>query len=254
MPLLSRLAASSAKGYGLGNLRTINLTISSSIANINLYALAGNPSSAVILNVIINSGVSVYSTSATNPSLTTGNLSSGSKIYLINNGNIIGAGGQGGSVSTNAVEGNSGYIGQVGGTAILTTVPTIITNNGVVAGGGGGGHGINYTSFYDNSYGAGGGGAGYNAGTGGSPTTRGQAGGNGQSFATFGVAAVGGAGGFDGTSSQNGGKGGAIGIAATDYNGTSNLGTNNNGLAGYYINGSSNTTWLVNGTRLGRTV
>jgi hypothetical protein len=253
MPLISRRASNSANGYGLGNISTINLIISSSTANVNLYTLAGSPSSAVILNVTINSGVSVYSTSATSPSLTVGSLSSGSKIYIINNGNIVGAGGQGGSVNNTAAEGNSGYIGQVGGTAILTTVPMIITNNGVVSGGGGGGHGTTY-GFYDNSYGAGGGGAGYNAGTGGSPTTRGQAGGTGQSFATYGVDAVGGAGGFDGTSSANGGRGGSLGQNATDYNGTSNSGTNNNGLAGYYINGSAYTTWLVNGTRLGRTV
>lgn len=117
--------------------------ISSDAANINLYTLAGSPSNALRLKVIINSGVNVYSSTPTSPSLSAVSFPTGSQILLINNGNIEGAGGAAGR---GADYGGAGGNGTAGGTALYTEVPITIQNNGSIYGGGGGGGGGGYYS------------------------------------------------------------------------------------------------------------
>lgn len=121
-------AASSGKEY----------RISADINNLTLSSLfsASEWGSGGTKTVIIDPGVTIGSTNPANPSLATGTLSGGQSlggtIKLINNGNIYGAGGNGGSSSA----------GGVGGTALQATVPINLTNNGNMwAGGGGGGAG-----------------------------------------------------------------------------------------------------------------
>jgi hypothetical protein len=117
--------------------------ISSDTANINLYTLAGSPSNALRLKVIINSGVNIYSSTPTSPSLSATSFPAGSEILLINNGNIEGAGGAAGR---GADYGGAGGNGANGGTALYTEVPITVQNNGSIYGGGGGGGGGGYYS------------------------------------------------------------------------------------------------------------
>jgi hypothetical protein len=111
--------------------------IAANAINANLFAVVGSPTTAVRLKVIINPGVTIYSSSATIPALTISGFNPGSEILLINNGAIYGAGGNGGSGSTYGV----GFVNfpQSGGTAINCGSYVTIRNNGVIAGGGGGG-------------------------------------------------------------------------------------------------------------------
>ena len=106
--------------------------ITSSALNINLASLAGNPTSPIRLKVVINSGVSIYSSASTSPALTVGSFPVGSQVLLTNNGNIYGAGGIGGK---GADYGGSAQSGFQGGTAVLADSAITIDNYGTIAGG-----------------------------------------------------------------------------------------------------------------------
>jgi len=141
-------------------------TISSPVQNLNLYNYAtsasrtgttksqgyidngqytaGEPGA---IEFTINPGVVIGSATRTQNALETGvdNPTSGGWhpsviITVINQGQIIGAGGNGGGVgpTANWPQGQSGD-GFSGGTAILASRPVTIQNAGTVAGGGGGG-------------------------------------------------------------------------------------------------------------------
>ena len=128
----------------------------------------------------VDSGVKVGSTSASSASFIIQNLTASDAVTLINNGLIIGCGGNG---SDSGGGGN-------GGTALQISYPTKVVNNGTLAGGGGGGGGgapgHHYVGWACSEQwyngGSGGGGAGFNPGavggattyTGGSPTTAGD--------------------------------------------------------------------------------
>lgn len=157
---------------------TFSFSIASNQTNANLRSLAvaagWNQSSAVIATV--NAGVWIYSTSTGTPGLTINGSFPGG-VTLINNGNIIGMGGQGG--------GNG--LATAGGNAISLGVSVSITNNSYIAGGGGGGGG----SASGNNISSCGGGGGAGGGSGGAVGTLGGAGaggglgssgGNGSSF------------------------------------------------------------------------
>ena len=191
----------------------------------------------VDVTVTVNPGVNVGYTSPAGPvySLDTGNgpWPAGSEITIINNGNIAGKGGDGGTSPNGA--------GQAAGTAINIQYPVTIQNNGIISGGGGGGgggspsggtnppgpppgekHGPNPGNPYTSPGGTGGGGAGYQPGDPGGSTT---AAGNGGHRA--------GAGGGLGAAGQAGTSGAA-------------------GAAGYYIKQNGNSvTWSATGTRNG---
>lgn len=167
------------------------VTISSNTNDYNLYNALGNPGQPVTVELTINNGVVVGSTSAGSPALTTGSLPAGSSVTIINNGRIQGKGGKGGNGGTAYAQ--VGESGQPGGSALEMMVPTTINNvNGQIWGGGGGGGGGAamgdcYGHTPDGS--GGGGGAGTQAGAGG--TTAGDGARNGEP----GTAMNGGAGG-----------------------------------------------------------
>ncbi len=85
----------------------------------------------------LQSGVNVTSPDNTVPAFTTGTLPAGSLVTIVNGGNIIGKGGNGGSATDPAL-GLTGE-GQDGGTAIELTLNAEIINNFNIYGGGGGG-------------------------------------------------------------------------------------------------------------------
>lgn len=113
--------------------------VTSSLADVNLRTLllsqGWNGTSAVVFT--INSGVYIYATSTGTAALTiTGSWPGG--LSIINNGAIIGCGGQGASFSSIPT---THLPGSPGGDAISTSTNLTITNNGYICGGGGGGGG-----------------------------------------------------------------------------------------------------------------
>lgn len=133
-----------------------NPTISSNTTNYNLRnaAIAAGWDGVKKLKgtVTINSGVYVYSTSTGTPAFSTGSLPAGSDVTVVNNGTILGRGGNGGS---SPVRGN-GSPGSSGGVGFYATSGIKVTNNGRISGGGGGGGGGGGITNAD--YGGGGGG------------------------------------------------------------------------------------------------
>lgn len=264
--------------YGASGTVTINLTIGANTNNYNIQNSRGGTyvAGATIVNLTINSGVTVGSTSTGTYALETGSSwASGDVINIINNGTIKGRGANGGagaSVSSSSpttgatITVVNGGNGGTGGNAFRAQFTTTFTNNGsVYGGGGGGGGGGSFASDYKNLIscepgGGGGGGAGVNGGTGGAAGV--ASGGNTNGTATAGsngTATAGGAGGLPGPNAGTGGNGGALGgngLAGAASNnligvtvGTGNPGTG--GTRGYYQVGSS----LINsGSGIGGTV
>jgi hypothetical protein len=112
------------------------ITISVSTNNVNLFTLAGSPATAGNYQFIVNSGVVVGSTSSTSPAMDTGTFPTNSNIWLVNNGTIQGAGGNGGNFN------NTSPVPAAGGTGLNVSYPITITNgSGSIEGGGGGGSG-----------------------------------------------------------------------------------------------------------------
>ena len=216
---------------------TINLNIA---ANANNYVLSDFLSATSyypgrsIVNLTVDAGVIVGSGTVGTPALIIDGLVSGDLINLINNGNIAGAGGQGGAAGqytvTNTPIFNSkgqpvytdskgrvqatnstvtsipGRPGEIGGPALYVTYLTNLVNNGTIAGGGGGGGGGGGSTG-----GQGGGGAGRKAGSGANNGTL-TAGGAGTGLGGAGGAR--GSAGSAGTNDTNtGGLGGAPGAA-----------------------------------------
>ena len=171
----------------------------------NTAKIAGyNATAPFYAKLIINAGVVVGSASVGSYALNIdGSWKSTDQVEVINNGYIVGMGGQGGGDTGYAAGGNGG----AGGPALIVQRPTTFTNNGTVGGGGGGGGqgGGGTFTFKDGSVqvagGGGGGGAGNNAGAGG-PSS--------QAAGAAGTLTTGGAGGA-GSSSGNGGAGGSLG-------------------------------------------
>ena len=221
--------------YGTQNGITVNITISSDTQNYVLSPSNGSVSPTyvagfTVINLTINSGIYVGSTSTGTYSLTVTGFTTGDTINIINNGIIIGCGGNGGNGT-----GGAGNAGAAGGNALTLSYATNITNNGTIAGGGGGGGASDGGSTYGSCLGGGhsyngnggGGGAGYNPGSGGSGDSSGS---SGTRTAGGAGAATGGGPGLAGGTSNNGRAGGA---------------------AGNYIVGQSYANWLVLGTVLG---
>jgi hypothetical protein len=200
--------------------------------------------------VTVFAGVYVYSNSTTTPAFTYSGLPEGTIVRLINNGNIIGKGGNGGY---RIGLGGDQVPPTVGGPAIvLNSLPLFITNNGTIGGGGGGGGGGG-----DWSVGGGGGAGGGNGGpnatgnvtAGGGPGAAGADGGQvlfydgGQGAGGGGGRIVPGTGGVGGgTTGSYGGRGGGAGGGGGGYfiGGDTNNGepggaggsAGNNGIAG----------------------
>ncbi len=117
--------------------------------------------------VHVPAGVKIGSEKPAWAGLTTGSgWSAGSRILLVNDGKVLGAGGKGANPDDN---------GQDGGTAlrIHQGIHVVLENSGTIAGGGGGG-GSQGGTWWDRKWGnighgCGGGGAGYQPGLGGYP-------------------------------------------------------------------------------------
>jgi hypothetical protein len=132
--------------YGKAVGFTFNRTLSTNTANYNLRADAvasgWNQTTPLIATVTISTGVYVYSTSTGAYAFQTGNtFPAGSSLRLINNGTILGMGGNAGAGPQTTTTGTSASAGAVGGPALLAQYALAITNNGVIGGGGGGGGG-----------------------------------------------------------------------------------------------------------------
>lgn len=109
------------------------IVISANTTNVNLFTLAGSPTTARRVIVTINAGVTVGAT-AGNTAFTVGQFPTGSTIQINNNGSIQGYGGTAGTSTT----------GGSGGDALNANYPnqTVVINNNTGAtiyGGGGGG-------------------------------------------------------------------------------------------------------------------
>lgn len=224
----------------------------SSNYNIRTAALAAgwNGSSPLIATVTILTGVVVSATgNAVNAFRTDSGFPLGSSLAVINQGFIVGCGGDG---AYGGVPGDGGFLnGSPGGTAFYAEAAVTITNTGTIAGGGGGG---------------GRGGSGYEA-TGPAPFVEAGGGGGGRSGRTNALGGPGIKAGTDGTyttagtggaaTTRNGGTGGKGGngggwgaAGATGSAGSSGSGRPG-GSGGLCMNGNSFVTWNTTGTRIG---
>lgn len=192
----------------------VDITLSASTNNYVLdpSKVSGYIAGVTNVTLTINSGVVVGSGSTSGTGLTVQGFTTGDRISIINNGYIVGAGGNGN--------------GGAGGRALLVSFATTITNNGTIGGGGGAGGGQQAYSYSSGGYPpssvyvaaqTGGGGAGSVAGSPGGSLTAGGGG---------------------------GGGGGALGAAG----GSATWG---GGAAGIAVSGNSLITWSATGTRLG---
>ena len=227
--------------YGQSGAVVINITISSNTNNYNIFNNKGGTYSPGIttVNVTINSGVTVGSTSTGTYALDTGSgWASGDVINITNNGTIKGRGangGTGGSAQNNPFtpSAGNGASGGTGGPAFRAQFACTFTNNGSVYGGGGGGGGgggayarTSGKLITDDAYGGGGGGggAGVNAGTTGNPGANGTA----TAGGTFGLG-----GGIGSPSGGSGGVGGGLGSnGSSGSNGTTGTSPTGRGLGG----------------------
>ena len=177
--------------------------------------------------VVINTGATFGSTTTTDPAFSQGTFASGATLKLINQGQIIGAGGQGGEGASPiwdseilACLDTIGSLGFLGGLALeLSTDVTIDNTFGLIAGGGNGGaggNGVCVSPVQTSAGGGGGGGQGLIGGAGGIAGT----GTNPASNGAVGAKNYGGAGGDGETDDQDGFSGGPLGGgSAIDKNG-----------------------------------
>lgn len=225
-----------------------NFTVSSNTSNFNLRSAAvaagWNQSSALICT--INSGVILFSTSTGTPACTINGSFPGG-VTLINNGTILGRGGNGGSGYRGA--------GASGGLGLLVQSAVSINNANRISGGGGGGGAAGQmvaascregkVNFDGMAIAGGGGGIGGSTGGAGTQTLcapSGPSGGSGTLTSPGGSASYccgvsSGAGGTYGSSGGNGQYGNDLG--------------GNGGSGGAAVSGNSNITWIATGTRNG---
>jgi hypothetical protein len=231
------------------------LTVSSNQNKLNLFTLAGSPAAAGTYVVTVNSGITIYSDDTGTAALTVGAFPAGSTVRIVNNGDIIGMGGNGGGTTLSATS-----AGSPGGNAIqLSTGYAVEIDNtsGNIWGGGGGG-GAGRWGNGNALGGTGGGGASSNQ----SPSARGTLpGGYGPNTAADGNRTGGGNGGDGlndpcvGDTGQPGGAGGTHGAAGNSGSGSAAgpTGSRSGGAAGKAINLNGNSvTWLGgnNGTQV----
>jgi hypothetical protein len=141
MTMMSLLVGAGAKSRA-----ALSYTFSSNTANasLNVTTISGYVSGKSDITITVNTGIYLYSTSTGNSGLTLTGGTSGDTITVVNNGYIMGQGGNGGSGA--------------GGPALSLGFPTTVNNTNPVAYIGGGGGGLSTGT------GGGGGGAGGGAG------------------------------------------------------------------------------------------
>ena len=106
--------------------RKFTYTVSSNVNKLDLDTVLTSDNKLGDVDVVINSGVYVYSDSTGTPALLTGNGVAG-VLTIINNGYIYGAGGSGGSGGAASANGSSGGSG---GTALKLEKNITLDNNG----------------------------------------------------------------------------------------------------------------------------
>ena len=267
-------AISMSDGYGKSNEFSFSITSNQTNANLRTLAVNAGWDQSIAVVATINSGVRMTSNTVGTPGLTINGAWPGG-IELVNNGTIVGrggdggAGGLGGTGPTTINDATNGSAGSAGGLALTISVPVSIRNNGTIAGGGGGGGGGGGYAIMTGTpkdefwtkYGGGGGGGGQSSSTNSSGGAGGaasfQAGGAGGT-GTFSAAGAFGAGGTGGTTfgqSNIGGAGGGWGSAGGPgsryFTGTNAKLGGAGGAAGAATSGQANVTWLATGTRLG---
>lgn len=247
-------AISLSQFYGASNGFTFNATISSNTTNYNLRSAAiaagWDGTTTLIATVTINSGVTVYSTSTGTPAFQTGSpFPSGSSLSLVNNGTILGKGGNGGAGGGSSLPTG----GSSGGPGLTASAAISITNNNRIAGGGGGGGGGGFQNYEQSENlfrsGGGGGGGGIGSGAGGSRGTGVASPGSDGGSGTLTSPGGGGSGGANGGGA--GGSGGSYGAAGSSGTSTSSVTAAGGGSAGAAVTGNSNITWVATGTRNG---
>ena len=123
----------------------IALTISSTTQSYNIYSNRGGTYSAGQSDVTLTVQAIVGSASSSQYAIDTGNQwTSGDTIKIINNSQIVAAGGTGGTggAGGDGTQTNAGQTGGAGGSAVNLGFATTIQNNGgFIRGGGGGGGG-----------------------------------------------------------------------------------------------------------------
>jgi hypothetical protein len=248
---------------------TASATISANTSNytLNTAKASGYVAGKTDMTLTINSGVFVSSSSTGSYALTVDtSWTTGDTVTIVNNGTIIGRGGDGGNGGTITGGGgtlNPGSPGSNAGPALLVQRATSINNINRIAGGGGGGGGGGSTIVAT----GGGGGGGIGVSTGGAT----QFGfGGGQSAGGNGTLTAAGGGGSGASSSgstdcgfftSQGGSGGAGGTFGSSGNGGANGSNTQSGFydragggggsAGAAVVGNSNITWIATGTRNG---
>ena len=281
----------------------INITVDKNVFNYDVYAEALNSGLYVSgysdVYVTVTNQATIGSTSPLLPALLVSSVSvtqkigfvNGDTVSIINNGKIIGAGGNGGEGQNWGNTLTAANNGNNGGDAILLQFPANIENNGTIAGGGGGGAGgyigITNQNTFDPTApisklfagGGGGGGAGIVAGSYGN-------GGIGYSDVNQIYSKVSGAlqttdlnlinsgtlngangnsgnsntGGIGGNGAANGGSGGGLGENGTStgpveiFGGTSTQYPPKGGIAGNYINGKSYVNIVTEGLLYGNII
>ncbi len=125
----------------------VQITVPVDQMDYNLQAinnLPANPEQFVLFNVA--SSVSLRATDHAIPAYTTGNLHPNSIVCIVNDGDILGRGGDGGGFNFNGlgllIAG--GTPGEYGGDAINMTTRTYLVNSGAIYGGGSGGGAVGF--------------------------------------------------------------------------------------------------------------
>lgn len=233
--------------YNAANRAAIALNIAADTQNYDVYTQASaNPSYSAgtsDITVTISPGVAVGSSSTGSYALLVpSSFNPADSVTIVNNGTIIGRGGNGGRGSGGPAA--PGGAGGTGGNAVYVNFPTTITNNGTLAGAGGGGGGGGSGGAYG-SGGGGGGGAGYTAGSGGAGGPYAPATGS------PGTLTSGGSGG-PGLGGGAGGAGGGQGANGSSGPGSYYRPPGGGGTRGYYLVGNPLVTFPATGTRLGQ--
>jgi hypothetical protein len=164
--------------YGKSNRVALSVTYSSSTANasLNLSGISGYVAGGSNITITINAGVYLYATTNANAGLTLTGGTAGDTLTIVNNGYIMGGGGNG----------SAGGTAQSGSSALSIPISATINNTNAsayIGGGGGGGQGgTNGYLTCGGGGGAGGGNGGAGAGAAGTGGAIGSSGSRGPQY------------------------------------------------------------------------
>lgn len=151
---MSVLVGGAGETGGIGPVLTATISANTETYTFNPAKVSGYSAGKTTATLIINNGIYLYSNSISTPALTVSGWSTGDTVYIVNNGFIIGRGGDGGKYNP----ASKGSIAATsGGDAISLANNITLFNNGFIAGGGGGGGASNLGNGGGGGGGAGGG-------------------------------------------------------------------------------------------------